>query len=231
VRAPLVLIGLLLLGPQTATPDRAVQANGDRAAARAVLHDVLSQRAFSHARGESWIAQFRRGAEEWLSDLWGRLFGNRFVRPSTTLVLAWVVSIAAVCVLIVWLWRIARRRRDAEPFELRSPARDERAWRDAAQRAAELIRAGQIREGARLAYGAAVRRLEEDGAFTHDATRTPREHLRLVPEQHRRRPALSRMTTAFERIWYGSRDASADEGHDIVRLLQELECLPREPAN
>lgn len=227
----LVLIGLLLLGPQTAAPLAPVQAAVDRGAARAALHDVLSQRAFSHARGESWIAQFRRRSEEWLTDLWARLFGNRFARPSATRVFAWIVSIAAVCVLIVWLWRVARRSRDAEPFELRAPGREERAWRDAAQQAVELIRAGRIREGARVAYGAAVRRLEEDGAFTHDPTRTPREYLRLVPGQHRRRPALSALTTAFERIWYGSRDVSADEGRDIVMLLQELECLPREQAN
>jgi hypothetical protein len=231
VRGSLALISLLLLGPQTAASGPALHASADRTAARAVLHDVLSQRAFSHARGEAWTTQFRRRVGHWLTDLWARLLGTRFVRPSGARAVAWIGSTAAVCMLIVWLWRVARRNRRAEPFELRTPGREEREWRAVAQQAVELIREGRIREGARLAYGAAVGRLEEDGAFTHDAARTPREYLRLVPEQHRRRPALSMLTTAFERIWYGSRAASADEGHEIVMLLQELECLPREQTN
>lgn len=227
----LALICLLLVGPQAAAPEAVLRADADRAAARAVLHDVLSQRAFSHAKGDTWTTEFRRRVGAWLTDLWARVIGNRFVRPSAARAVAWIASTAAVCVLIGWLWRIARRNRRTDPFELDAPVRDERRWSVLAQQAVELIRAGRIRDGARLAYRAAVQRLDEDGAFTQDATRTPREYLRLVPEQHRRRPALSALTAAFERIWYGSRTASADEGRDIVALLQELECLPREQAN
>jgi len=227
----LALVGLLLVGPQTAASSAPDQPTVDRAAARAVLHDVLSQRAFSHAGGESRLGQFRRRVDEWFTNLWARVVGNRSLRPSAPRVIAWGASSVALCVLFVWLWRVVRRSQRDQWFELRTPTREDRAWRDIAQRAVELIRAGRIREGARLAYGAAVRRLEEDGAFTHDPTRTPREYLRLVPEQHRRHPALAMLTAAFERIWYGSRDASADEGREIVRLLRELECLPREQAN
>lgn len=227
----LALICLFLLGPQTTQSVADRHTAPDRAAARSVLHEVLSQRAFSHAKGEAWTTQFRRRLGEWLTDLWARLIGTRFVRPSAARALAWIASVAAVCVLIVWLWRVARRNRRADAFELDTPVQEARAWRALAQQAVELIRDGQIREGARLGYRAAVQRLVEDGAFTQDATRTPREYLRLVPEQHRRRPALSALTAAFERMWYGSRAASAAEGRDIVLLLQELECLPREQAN
>jgi hypothetical protein len=231
VSGSLALIGLLLLGPQQTAPDATRQASGERAAARAVLQDVLSQRAFLHARDDPWTARARRRAGEWLTDLWTRLVGSTLARPSASRAVAWILSSAAVCVLIAWLLRLATRNRRADAFELAAPVRDGRSWRALAQDAAELIRAGEIRDGARLAYRAAIQRLQEEGAFTSDATRTPREYLRLVPETHRNRPALSTLTGAFERIWYGSRTASGDEGRQIVTLLQELECLPREQAN
>ena len=91
--------------------------------------------------------------------------------------------------------------------------------------AASLIRAGQIREGARVAYRAAVSRLDEEGALHIDEARTPREYLRLLPPVHRRHAALSALTTTFERIWYGSRAAAPDEGDKILALLQDLGCL------
>ncbi len=228
---PFALICFLLLGPQTIASESPGHVIEDRVAARAVLHDVLSQRAFAGARHESWSMGLHRRFEKWLTDLWARLLGSRFGRPSAARVVAWIVSIGAMCVLIAWLWRAARRNRHGDAFQLDAPAREERGWRMLAEQALDLIGTGRTREGARLAYRAAVQRLEDDGAFAHDATRTPREYLRLIPEQHRRRPALSTLTAAFERLWYGSRDASADEGREIVRILQELECLPREPAN
>jgi len=226
----LALASLLLTNPLTPSSGMA-RAPADRSAARAVLHEVLAQRAFAHARSESWASEFRRRIAEWLASLWARAAGNRFGRPSISRALAWIASAAAIAVLLGWLLRLARRKRRTQALELDAPVADERPWSALAQQAAELIRAGRIRDGARLAYRAAVQRLGEDGAFAHDPTRTPREYLRLVPEHHRRRPALSKLTAAFERIWYGSRPGSADEGHDIVQLLQELECLPREQAN
>jgi len=230
VSGSFALICLLLLGPQTAAPATPDPLTGDRAAARAVLNDVLSQRAFAAARGARWSSELRHRLEHWFADVWVRLVGNRLGRPSVARALAWVASAAAIFVLMLWLWRAGRRTRRADALHLETPVADERGWRALAQQAVALIRAGRTRDGARLAYRAAVERLEEDGAFTRDATRTPREYLRLIPAQHRRRPALSMLTSAFERIWYGSRVAG-DEEREIVTLLQELECLPREQAN
>lgn len=227
----LVLICLLLSGLQAPQPGGDLHVSADRAAARAVLHDVLSQRAFSRSSGKTWAGQMRQWVGDRLTEWWARLTGGRFARPSAPRAVAWIASILAVGVLIAWLWRIARRSRASGTFELQAPVHDERRWRVFAQQAVDLIGAGQIRDGARLAYRAAVQRLEEDGAFTHDTARTPREYLQLVPAQHRSRPALATLTKAFERIWYGSSAASADEGRTIVMLLQDLECLPRERAN
>ena len=96
--------------------------------------------------------------------------------------------------------------------------------------AAALIRAGRIRDGARVAYRAGVHRLEEEGALRVDEARTPREYVRLLPRVHRRHATLSALTTTFERIWYGSRAAAPDEGDKILALLQDLGCLHADRA-
>ena len=104
------------------------------------------------------------------------------------------------------------------------------AARELAIEAASLVRAGRPRDAVRVAYRAAVSRLEEEGALRADEARTPREYLRALPAQHRRRATLARMTVAFERTWYGVRVAP-DAGAEIITILQDLECLSRDHAN
>jgi hypothetical protein len=199
---------------------------GDRAALRA----VLSQRGFARAQAGSWQADLRRRFSEWLSDLWGRTFGQRVGQRTVAMAFAWAVSIAAVVVLAVWLTRTATRRRKEGPLTIDDgpPRRD--SSRALALEAAAMIRSGRTRDAARVAYRAAIHRLEEEGALRLDETRTPRESLGLLPVPHRRRAPLSALTAAFERIWYGSEVPSADEGRAILALLQDLECLSRDRA-
>jgi hypothetical protein len=203
----------------------------DRTAARAALRAVLSRRAFADARTESWQASLRRRFEQWFSDLWNRVLGSRRPSADAARALAWTASILAVSVLLAWLWRIAARRRAEAPLALDARPAHHPAGRELALEAAALIGAGRTRDAARLAYRAALYRLEEEGAIRVDDARTPRESLGLLPPLHRRRPTLSALTAAFERIWYGSRDASADEGREIIALLQDMECLSREHAS
>jgi hypothetical protein len=146
-------------------------------------------------------------------------------------VLAWAASIGAILVLLVALARTAATRGAGRPiaFNTGTPGRTGAA--ELALEAVALARAGHVRDAARVAYRAAVRRLEEEGALRADEARTPREYLRLLPSPHRRRPALAALTATFERIWYGSSAAGPDEGDRIVALLQDLECLSRDHAN
>ena len=203
----------------------------DRTAARAALRAVLAQRAFAQARATSWQADLRRRIERWLSDAWDRTLGRHVGQQTLARLLAWGVTFAAVVVLLVWLTQLTVRKRAEQPIALgRIPPRRVPGG-ELALEAAALVRAGRAREAARVAYRAAVQRLEEEGAFKVDDTRTPREYLRLLPAPHRRRAGLSALTAAFERLWYGSRAASADDGRAILALLQDLECLPRDPAN
>jgi uncharacterized protein (DUF1778 family) len=225
VIASLALAGSILLAPQTGA------ARPDPAAARVALHHVVAQPAFVHARAESWQSRTRRRFSEWLTDLWTRTVGGIVARRTFVLGFAWIAAAAALAVLLVWLGRLARRSRAETPLTLGADAPRRAGGRELARQAVELLRAGRTREAVRVAYRAAVQRLEEEGALKVDDSRTPREYLGLLPSPHRRRAPLSALTAAFERLWYGSRAPSADDGREIVALLQDLECLSRDRAN
>jgi hypothetical protein len=238
--AVFLLLALQTPAPSMPTPIQRAVIEKERQAAstaaprdlrteRAALRAVLAQRSFARAQAESWQADLRRRFTAWLSDLWGRTFGGRTGQRTVAVVFAWVASFAAIAVLAVWLARIARRGRE-QPLTIDEGPVPRASSRALALEAAAMIRAGRTREAARLAYRAAGHRLEEEGVLRLDETRTPRESLGLLPVPHRRRPALSSLTTAFERIWYGSEVPSADEGRAILALLQDLECLSRDRA-
>lgn len=206
-----------------------VQASQDPAPRRA-LTAVLSQRGFTRARRDDWQEALESRIEQWLSGLWAKTLGRRVGRRTIAVIVAWVAAAAALIVLMLWIGRATVRRRLEEPLGIGTVAARRAAARELAIEAASLVRAGRTRDAVRVAYRAAVSRLEEEGALRSDEARTPREYLGTLPAQHRRRPTLARLTVAFERTWYGVR-AAPDVGAEIITILQDLECLSRDHAN
>jgi len=201
------------------------------ATAHEALTGILAARGFQNTRTRSWQAQLMHRIREYLADLWERTLGRRVGRRTAAVVLAWTASIAAIVVLLIWLARMAASRRAEQPIDLGMVTARRTPGRELALEAAALARAGRVREAARLAYRAAVHRLDEEGSLRLDEARTPREYLRLLPPPHRRRAALQALTETFERIWYGSRPPAARDGEAIIALLQDLECLSPDRAN
>jgi uncharacterized protein DUF4129 len=199
--------------------------------ARAALAHILEDRAFQRARRDSWQARLVDWLKNWLADVWDRTLGRRFGTRNVAVALAWAASIGAIVVLLIGLARAAAVRRAERPLAFGPVTPQRTAAGELAREASALARGGRVREAVRVAYRAAVHRLEEEGALRVDDARTPREYLRLLPAPHRRRPALAALTTTFERIWYGSSPPDPDEGDRIVALLRDLECLSRDHAN
>lgn len=198
--------------------------------ARAALDLVFRDRRFAPARAADWRSVVWQQIVRWVRTAWSASLGERVGARTLGELLAWGVAVGAILALAGWLVSASRRRRRdvaASIGRLDSPGA---GGRELALQAAALVREGRIREAIRAAYRAAVQRLDEEGAWRPDAARTPREYLGLLPATHRRRPVLSRLTRAFERIWYGARPASTSDGLEILACLAELECLPRDHA-
>jgi hypothetical protein len=200
---------------------RPVAANGQLA--RVTLQEVLARPEFAGRRSATWIKLLKEQVSQWLLRFWQRMGGERLGRRSTAIALAWIAALAALFVLSWWLVSILVRTSPGSRLHLlpaQSRRLSARAW------AQQAVSAADPREAARCAYHAAVRRLEEEGAWRVDDARTPREYLRLLPSGHGRRTILTDMTYRFEQIWYGGRTATADDMQHVIAGLKDLGCLP-----
>jgi hypothetical protein len=82
--------------------------------------------------------------------------------------------------------------------------------------------AGEWRDAVHCLYWAAIVSLESRRAWRHNPTRTPREYLRLLQPGSPQHLGLRGLTRIFERVWYGLRDARAEEYTEARRLYEAL---------
>jgi Domain of unknown function (DUF4129) len=191
-------------------------------AARTKLDRILKRREFRYVvgrdEGESLWTRLVSKLWEWLYGLMQRA-GNH---PRVQGVLLWGIVIATGVIFLLWflhtLTHISYRRAYA-PAKAAAPPASWQVWLDQAQAAA---RRGEFRDGIRILFGVAVRRLEESGAWQVDPARTHREYVRMLPSHSAYRPHLMAIATCFERVWYGHMPAC---GGDYEAVRAELESL------
>jgi Domain of unknown function (DUF4129) len=193
-------------------------------AAQAKLKEILSRREFRSVEGPTWWDEMWEKFWNWLDRMWDKVFGRVHVSRNVGSTISWTL-ISFAFLVVVWL--IARNllaQSRGLLLHLEAPVRthgSSREWADAALQAAN---AGDFREAIHCAYWAAVYRLDEAGVWTLDATRTPREYLRLLKAEVPQRPAMSEITRNFEVVWYGKKPASEREFRMAVDGLEKLGC-------
>jgi hypothetical protein len=197
----------------------------------AVLADTLARKEFQRAQGSIWPEQLRQRISRWLLRLFSRIFGSALGSRAGAVVFAWITSAVALIALAMWLASLLSRRSRATALDL-DPAARRAAARDWALRAMAAARTGDLREAVRCGYHAAVSRLEEQGAWTVDDARTPREYMRLLQRDDPRSATLGDLTRRFEQVWYGRRPATGDDARHVAAHLEHLGCLrPGEQTN
>lgn len=198
---------------------------------RAALADTLATKEFERAQASNWLEQIRSWISEWLLRLFTRIFGASMGNRTIAVAFAWIVGAIALIALALWLGRLMTRRSPATALEL-DPAAQRAPAREWALRALAAARAGDLREAVRCGFHAAVRRLEEQGSWSVDDARTPREYMRLLHGDDPRRTMFGDLTRRFEQVWYGHRSATGEDVRHIAAHLERLGCLrPGEQAN
>ena len=193
--------------------------------AQEALRAVLARPEFQRQSQSRWLSDVRRRVGEWLLQLLDRFGPSGVTGRIAALVFAWIVSIGALIALAFWVVTVLLRRSDAARLELgtapppRTPARQ---W---AQRALDAIRAGDLREAVRCAYHTSICRLEEQGVWSVDETRTPREYLSLLHREDARYPVLVELTHRFEQVWYGYHSATMEDAQRLSAHLERLGCV------
>lgn len=210
---------------------RTMRAEASRAAVvhrrppRDVLSEVLARPEFQHSPASVWFEAQRRRLVDWLVRTLNRITGSRADGRTLALLFAWLAAVLALGALAAWLAVVLARRSGAATLELhtvpprRPPARQ---W---GLRALHAAHAGDVREAVRCAYRAALSRLDEQGLWRIDESRTPREYLRLLRRDDPRHPAVAALTTQFEQVCYAGRAASGEDARQLTANLESLGCV------
>jgi hypothetical protein len=200
-----------------------LKAPEDVSSGRTHLTEILARREFRRVHGPTWWDEVQRRIAEALLRFVERVLGSSAV-PKITKVFVWTLVGVAVLALAIWMYRILRRGTQLEsiaPGPLPVSAKQWPVWLREARAAADR---GAWRDAVHLAYWAGISFLEERGMWRPDRARTPREYLRLLPEESEQRPPLSSLTRQFEAVWYGYREAGPAAFSETVAQLEKLGC-------
>jgi hypothetical protein len=205
--------------------DPAASSASSVTAARAALREVLSRSEFRRRDEHRWTDDVRRQIKRWFDELLDRFSIGRRATAALSKWLAWIVGLAALATLVVYLYRARLPRRSWTPLAIDLPRATSAEW---AARAYAALRAGDAREAMHCGYHAVLFRLEEQGVWRVDDARTPREYVSLLPAQDARRAAFLDLTRRFEQTWYGSRAA---DGETLLTHLEAFGChAPSKPS-
>jgi len=199
--------------------------------ARPSLERILSRREFGSVHGPSAWDLFRQRANRWIEGLLLRLFRQIGRYPMGASVLFWLVMVAVVLWLAVFLFRYWMRRTELEELQAPETVVFVRTWQEWIKAARQAATRGDFREAVHAAYWAGISYLEDSEVVRKDRTRTPREYMRLVSNAtqlvasgRKTREALSALTVALEQVWYGSRPVSKQDFANAMQSVEALGC-------
>ncbi len=198
----------------------------DTAAERAALTRILARPEFRGVRGPSWLDQLRARVAAWLLRWLGMIVRSSAVPTITRLAVYGLAALAIVALAIALFKTLRPRPGDVAQIasEVVPVVQTWRQWRADAEAAAER---GRWRDAVHAAYWCGIAFLETQGAWRHDATRTPREYLRLLPGAAAPTRPLTSLTHLLETVWYGTQPASAADFDRARVSLEELGCPSR----
>ena len=206
--------------------ESAVSPNGqpDFGRARAEANAVLARAEFQRGGGPTWWDRAKSWMFGWLLRLFSGVAQVGAAAPWLGTLLEWLFFVGAAVGLLFFLLRNVARQRlrvSLEAQGLQTTAWDREAD-DWAQWAEQHAAAGEWREAVHCLYWAAIVSLEARRAWRHNPTRTPREYVRLLKAGSTQQQGLRRLTQIFERVWYGLRDANAEEYAEARAMYERL---------
>lgn len=196
-----------------------------RKSARPALDAILRRPEFEKEKPPSEWEQLQTRIARWIASQFQQLIAAIARNPGASLTLFWVLVPAAVSLIAVFLrrWmqsRKSRLRLTGTPTRLTGPA----DWQQLLSDAHVAAIAGDLRRAIQLAYWGAIARLQDLNSLPRIGAHTPREYLRLLPEEDAARGPLRSLTGQLEKFWYaGSAPVPADF-ETTRKSLQEIGC-------
>lgn len=193
--------------------------------ARIKADAILSRSEFQDVEQESWLGRKWALFVFWLGSLIDGAYSRLPHTPWLVPAIEWGLLLAIAVGLVIWAWRVTQQQR----LQLAVATRNQQSlWQqeseDWASQAELQAAAGDWREAVHSLYWATIVLLEGQRMWRQNRARTPREYLPLLEAGSARQRALTRLTTIFERIWYGLRPAGKQDYEQAQRLLEELKA-------
>ena len=198
-------------------------APSDTAVARQKLIGILSRNEFHQVRGASWWDRLKYRIGTWIYRMLSKMFGASSA-PTVGRMFVWMLVGIAVLALTYFIFRTIRQNARLEtimPWVIPVSAKQWRMWLNEAR---EAVAKGLWREAVHLGYWAGISFLEESGMWRPDQARTPREYLRILPQDSQHRSRLKALTRRLEVTWYGNEKAGPETFSETVADLEELGC-------
>ena len=191
--------------------------------ARRAVDSILARTEFRSVSSESWLDRKIAEFWSWVNRFFNAASGLGHRAPWLGPVLEWsFVGLAALSALI-WARRVMERERIATSLGAPALAAD---WKKESAEWAELAQAeadaGNWREAIHCVYWASIVALESRRLWRRDYARTPREYVELLERDSTRQRSLRRLTSIFERIWYGLRVAAREDYLQALTLFNDL---------
>lgn len=164
-----------------------------------------------------WLLQHIVNIVRWPFDRLGDLIslfvdGPGFLPSVTALALAGIVALILLYRRGLRAALVAEAAIAAETREL-PPTSEE-----AIARAQRLASSGDYREATHYLLLSTLLRIEERGYMRFDRAATNREHLEQIHSQAGIASVLRPLVDRFDRLWYGQREVSAPEFHELEQL-------------
>jgi len=200
--------------------------------AREDLDQILARSEFGAVKPPSAWDLFRQRLAAWVERMLLRLLGGASRYPLGGQILFWLLIVAAVGLVAMWVFRFFASRERVNVLAPSASVIAARTWQEWIREAREAASRGDFREAVHSAYWAGIVRLEDLGAIPKDRAKTPREYLQLlvesadgqvVPAPVHREP-LTALTRGLERTWYANRGASQEDFRESLRHLEALGC-------
>jgi hypothetical protein len=199
------------------------QPKQDASQYRNALAGILARREFQNTHGPTWWDSLKNRILLVIAEFLGRIFGSSAF-PVVGKIFVWILVIAAVAALGIWMIASLRRNARLEAIELKSNPVSAKLWDDWMAEARSAAANDAWREAVHYSYWAGISFLESRGLWRPDPARTPREYLRLIKPSSEYRSSLSALTRQFEAVWYGYADVGPDSFTEALNILEIMGC-------
>jgi len=193
-------------------------------ATRKRLDEIMSAREFERLRGPNALELFKQRIQAWIFKQLRKLSPKLPDIEDAGQYFVWGMITLTAAIAGIWLYRVSRQNLGTGQREILPFLPSSRSWREWLAEARARAARSEWRDAIHFGFWAAVSRLESEGVWPPDKTRTPREYLKAIPSFHLANETFALLTRKFEASWYGGRPTTQADFAQFAANLEKLGC-------